>query len=265
MLVSAVAYVLCFGFRKNKWIILVITLVALALVLSQTRNAWAGAVAGIAILVLMRKPRAIAAFFILILLAYFLSPASIQRRFQSGMDPSDPNTRNRIELFETAMRLIQDNPWMGVGPKNVKYEALRYRGSHSDEYPGWMYQHMHNNFFQIAAETGIPGLIIWLCVMGRFGWDALCVYRCANSNRIPEDETLCKEALMVSSAAIASLAALLVAGMVEYNFGDSEVLILFLFIVSAPNAFMPLLRSRQQLEARSRKQEAGIADLQEHK
>jgi O-antigen ligase len=250
-LVSVVAYVLCFGLRKNKWTVLVITFAALALLLSQTRNAWAGAVAGIAILVLMRRPRAIAAFFILILLAYFFSPAWIQRRVRSGLDPSDPNTRNRIELLQTALRLIQDHPWMGVGPKNVKYEAPRYRGTHSDEYPTWMYQHMHNNFFQVASETGIPGLIIWLFVMGRFGWDALRVYRCANRNLISENEGLCKEALMVSSAAIASLTALLVAGMAEYNFGDSEVLILFLFTASAPYAFMPLLRLRKQSEATS--------------
>jgi len=30
----------------------------------------------------------------------------------------------------------------------------------------------------------------------------------------------------------------MIAGMAEYNFGDSEVLTLFLFIVSAPYAFM---------------------------
>jgi O-antigen ligase len=258
VLVALIAYVLCYGLRNNKWVVPVIILTVLALLFSETRNAWAGAVAGIAVLVLMRKPRAIAGFFGVILLFYFLSPASIQQRFRSGLDPSDPNTRNRIELFQTAMRLIQDHPWLGVGPKNVKYEAPRYRGSNSGEYPGWMYQHMHNNFLQVAAETGIPGLIIWLCVMAQFSWDALLVYRRANKNLVSGTEALRKEALMVSSAAIASLTALIVAGLGEYNFGDSEVLILFLFTVSAPYAFMPALHLAQKSEARSQKQEAAI-------
>jgi O-antigen ligase len=192
----------------------------------------------------------------LILIFYFLSPASIQHRFRSGLDLSDPNTRNRIELFQTAMRLIHDHPWMGVGPKNVRFDALRYRGDNSSQYPGWMYQHMHNNFFQVAAETGIPGLILWICLMAQFAWDALLVYRCANRNLIPGSEEVRNEALMVSSAAIACMAALLVAGMGEYNFGDSEVLILFLFTVSAPYAFLPVLRSSRKSETESRKQEA---------
>jgi O-antigen ligase len=211
----------------------------------------------------MRKPRAIAAFFGSILLFYFLSPPSIQQRFRSGLDLSDPNTRNRIEIFETAVRLIKDNPWVGVGPKNVKYEAPRYRGSNSSEYPSWMYQHMHDNFLQVAAETGIPGLIIWIWVMAQFVWDALFVYRCAGRNQISGSEGLRKEALMVSSTAIASVTALLVAGIVEYNFGDSEVLILFLFTVSAPYAFIPIVRSRPELEARSRKPEARILESDE--
>ena len=37
--------------------------------------------------------------------------------------------------------------------------------------------------------------------------------------------------------ALGSWAALMVAGLFEYNFGDSEVLTLFLFIMSAPYAY----------------------------
>ena len=234
--VLLVAYALRAGIRDHKWVIPAAVLIVLALISSQTRNAWMGAVAGVAVLVLMRRPRAIVFLLAAILLCYAVSPSAIKNRLQSGFNLSDPNTRNRIELFRTSMRLIRAHPWFGVGPKNVKYEALKYRSN--NEFPDWMYQHMHNNFFQIAAETGIPGLLIWLWLMTRFAWDSLRCYRYANGHSFPAGEGPRREALMASSAALAACVALITAGMFEYNFGDSEVLMLFLFIVSAPYAFM---------------------------
>jgi putative inorganic carbon (HCO3(-)) transporter len=236
VLVLLAAYALFAGVRNHKWIIPVAVLIVLALISSQTRNAWMGAMAGVVVLVLMRRPRAIVVLLAAILVCYAVSPAAIKNRLQSGFNLSDPNTRNRIELFRTSMRLIQDHPWFGVGPKNVKYEALKYRSN--NVYPDWMYQHMHNNFFQIAAETGIPGLLIWLWLMIRFAWDGLRCYRYANGPSFQAGEGPRREALMASSAALAACVALMTAGMFEYNFGDSEVMMLFLFIVSAPYAFM---------------------------
>lgn len=239
VLVLLVAYALCAGRRSYKWAVPIAIFIILALILSQTRMACMGAIAGISVLILIRRPRAFAGFIILILILYFVSPSSIKQRFQSGFDPNDPNTRNRIELFHTSVRLIQDNPWLGVGPKNVSHEALKYRGH--NEFPDWMYMHMHNNFLQIAAEIGIPGLLLWLWLMIRLAWDSLRIYRYANSNSFTAEEGLRKEALTASSAALGAWVALIVAGMFEYNFGDSEVLMLFLFIMSSPYAFRDAL------------------------
>jgi O-antigen ligase len=125
--------------------------------------------------------------------------------------------------------LIEDHPWFGVGYKNVRQEAPRYRGKGSDEFPDWMYQHMHNNFLQIAAERGIPGLLIWMWFMLRLAWDALRVYRARPGGS--------RESLIISTAALGAWVAFLIAGLLEYNFGDSEVLTLFLFIMSAPYVF----------------------------
>lgn len=255
-LVLLSSYALVWGIRRNKWIIPVALLVALALFFCQTRNAWIGAIAGMAVLMLTWRPRALVVLVIGIAVLYALSPR-VRSRVQAGMDPHDPNTRNRIELVQTSLRLIGDNPWFGVGPKLVNSEALKYRGdlilefrfasdirpparafetSARNEYPDWMYQHMHNNFLQIAAETGIPGLLIWLWFMGRLAWDAFGLYRRARKGSALSGDTR-KKALMASSAALASWTALMLAGLFEYNFGDSEVLTLFLFIVSAPYAF----------------------------
>jgi hypothetical protein len=83
VLVSLIAYVLCFGLRNNKWAILVISFTVPALIFCETRTAWAGAVAGIAVLFLMRRPRSIAAFFGDSALLFFVTridPAAISFR-----------------------------------------------------------------------------------------------------------------------------------------------------------------------------------------
>jgi putative inorganic carbon (hco3(-)) transporter len=258
VLVLLVAYALFHGLRSLIWVLPVIIFVSLALVFSQTRSSWMGAIAGVFILVLLRRPRAVPGLLAIILASYFLLPPAMKQRLGSGLDPADPNTRNRIELIETSLRIIKAHPWLGAGPRNVKYEAPKYRTQSSSdiigpavflrqflidsnsgkpfEYPDWMYQHMHNNPLQIAAETGIPGLLLWLWLMVRLAWDALQTYRCAVSSSFLDREKTKREILMVSCGALGAWVALLIAGMFEYNFGDSEVLTLFLFIVSAPYA-----------------------------
>jgi O-antigen ligase len=252
-LVCTVAYGLHTGW---KWIFLwgaIAGILALAILLSQTRNAALGAFAGVFVLLAAtlaweRKRRFIIftlCFILLSVSVYFAAPASLRQRFQSGFDPADPNTRNRIELFETSIRMIRDNPWFGVGPKNVKFEALKYRGR--NEFPDWMYQHMHNNFLQIASAMGIPGLALWLWVMIQLAWDSLRTYRFVTSSAFPCGEKARREATLVCSAALGCWVALLTAGLFEYNFGDSEILTLFLFIMSAPYAYSPKVVSEGDL------------------
>ena len=235
-LVALTAYLLCIGWRSHKWTLPLVLVLLLPIILSETRNAWLGSVAGIGAIVVMKRPRALIGLLALLLGIYFVSPTSIKRRLQSGWDPDDPNTRNRIELVETSVRLIRDNLWLGVGPNNVGREALRYRGDQS--YPAWMYQHMHNNLLQIGAERGIPGMLLWLWLMMRFAWDAIALYRRTETSSLPLPEK--NEILMASAGALGAWVALLIAGIFEYNFGDSEVLALFLFLMSAPYAFMDI-------------------------
>ena len=77
------------------------------------------------------------------------------------------------------------------------------------------------NMLQIAAERGLVALALWL-------WFIVAVVRDLwqrfSSGRQRE----------LAAAALATTGALLAAGFFEYNFGDSEVLMLFLIIVTLP-------------------------------
>ena len=235
VLVLLAAYISCFRW-KLWWIAPLGMILSASLILSYTRSAWLGTVAGVIVVLLLRRSfQALGVLVVLLGVLYLFAPAGTKNRLRSGWDVEDVTTRGRIELVGTSLRLIRDNPWFGVGPKNVSTEALRYRGT--SEFPDWQYQHMHNNFLQIAAERGIPGLIFWLWFMVQLAWDAFRNWRSysmVSSGWVAKTGE--REALLASTAALGAWAALLVSGMFEYNFGDSEFLTMFLFLMSAPYA-----------------------------
>jgi len=225
VLVALVAYALVYGWKKHLWVLPLGAVIFAAIFLSQTRNALLGVCLATAVLlVLLKRPLALLAMVATLLAVYFASPPDIQNRLRASWNPADDNTKNRIELIGTGLRLIKDHPWVGVGQR-VNIESLRYRGTSA--FPDWMYIHMHNNFLQIAAERGIPGLLLWIWLMGQMGWQAFRLLRRSEGRG---------ETGFAAAAAIGGWVALLAAGMFEYNFGDSEVLVVFLFMMSAPYA-----------------------------
>lgn len=225
--VAAAAYLLSFGIRRGWWAVPAGCCALGAILVSQTRSAMIGAVAALlALIVLRRKYGAILVVAAAIFCGYILSPVRFQERFRAGLDPDHPHTRPRLVLIRTGIRLIRANPILGVGPGGVAIEAPKY--VEPSARPEWTYIHLHNNFIQIAAERGIPGLMLWLWFMIRVSVDpARCLRRSTGSD---------PESLLVTAAAFGASVALLTAGMFEYNFGDSEVLMTFLFMIGAPYA-----------------------------
>jgi O-antigen ligase len=87
---------------------------------------------------------------------------------------------------------------------------------------GW-YGHLHNIYLQYAAERGIPTLFALLWMIGKILWDFARALR---------GKVAATEARFVLHGAIAVTAAILAEGLLEYNLGDSEVLMLFLAVVA---------------------------------
>ncbi len=83
--------------------------------------------------------------------------------------------------------------------------------------------HLHNVPLQIAAERGLPALAVWIWFVARSRLHP--VSRCSDQER---EQTL-------AAPALAAVAGMLAAGLFEYNFGDSEFLMLFLVLVTLPS------------------------------
>ena len=83
--------------------------------------------------------------------------------------------------------------------------------------------HLHNVPLQIAAERGVPALALWLWFIGAVVVGAVAIFRNAARGG---------PLRFLSAAALASVVAMLAAGMTEHNFGDSEFQILFLVLIT---------------------------------
>ena len=198
-----------------------------ALIVSRTRNAWVGAVAGLAVLALLRAPRTLLLIPVGLLAVLALRPAPIMER----LTVFDASSRDRYYMWQAGIDMILDKPVFGQGPNMIFHSYPSYRWP---EAPNPLTPHLHDNLLQIAAERGLPCLAWWLWLMAVA---FLTAYREAGRPVTPET--------WPAAAALAGLTALMAAGLFEYNFGDSEVLMFTLLLMALP--FGLWLQGRSQL------------------
>jgi putative inorganic carbon (hco3(-)) transporter len=204
---------------------LALTLVFFTLVLTLTRSALAGCLAGLVVVLLARSYLWVGAVLALALFAALALPARFTERLGSTFDPGDTTNRVRVELLRTGVNAIRAHPWTGVGPRMISRTFPAYQVSR--EFPAWAYQHLHNNLVQVAAEMGLLGLAAWLAIWAKIAWDHVSLLKSA---RVRGDRLL----LWTSLGGLGALVAFLCAGLFEYNFGDSEILTLLLLVVTVP-------------------------------
>lgn len=194
-----------------------------ALLLTYTRNAWVGTVAGVGVLLVFHSRRWLLPAGIVLVLLLALFPTQFRQRLLSSFDLGDETVQGRIELFQTGVRMIADHPLTGVGPMMVPRVKDQYRGPR-DFGPG-LYIHLHNSPLQIAAELGLPALLIWLTM-----WLYLLVDLFRRRTLFPRDSW----EYWFQVCAFSLLFGFLVSGLLEFNYGDAELAIILLFIVTAP-------------------------------
>jgi O-antigen ligase len=214
--------------RPSKYprvLLAVLLLISVAgMVIHLKRGVWfAAGFAAVLMGLLTRRPRVaiIVLAVLLVALPVALTRKPITARFE----------KTRVALWtEVASGLLRDYPW-GVGYTGTRYELLQKYTEHMSETP----QHLHNNIIQVAAELGWLGLAVWLAWIVVTFWMLLAAYRSLRG-RAPEDAA-------IALGALGAFCGLLVHGMVEYNFGDSEILMVFAFLMGLSDV---LWQSRPQ-------------------
>lgn len=221
-------------FRKTDraWAALVMPALVVAIATTFSRNAWVGACAGIGVLFLIRDFRLLGLLPVFAALFIGFGPTTLTDRLWSmfqvrqqantsaTIEASVQSTRDRVAMLKSGMHIIRDHPLTGVGPDMVRVVYPHYR---EPDAVNQLNPHLHNVPVQIAAERGLPALVLWVAFMAVLLRD---FFTTRNTSAFAS----------VTTGALACVVALLAAGMFEYNFGDSEVLMLFLVVVTLPYA-----------------------------
>ena len=208
--------------RRPRWGWMPLALVGGSIVLSFTRGVWLGSMAGTLAAGYFVPKRQLARLLVPVLLVAVAVSGLIVRRVQLSLEEGFTPDTSRLEMMAVGLSMMRDHPLVGVGPERVRVEFPGYYAGNDLEnfYSG----HLHNNFLQLGAERGLPAVAAFVWFLAAVAWHLLGCVRNAD--------------VAVSSAAVAgfaALAAFTVGGLFEYNFGDSEVLMLFFFIVATPH------------------------------
>ena len=209
-------------------------LVTVALLMTFTRSAWLGWIVAVSVLLVLKRPRALA--FALPLLVVFLTfmPMSLFSRVVSSFDTHQSSNLDRIRMIEAGVEIIKDYPLLGVGPANIKEVYPLYR---KPDAPRFKIPHLHNNLIQLWAERGVVGLAAYILLI------ALLLRECARGWHGTQSR--------FAEVGVAVTVGLAAAGMFEFNFGDTEVFWIMLDIYALVIAFLerPLAPNEPLAEA----------------
>jgi O-antigen ligase len=127
----------------------------------------------------------------------------------------DPSSFQRLGLMRAGLRVIPAHPLLGVGMDSHK----RHWGEWG--FPGEYITHTHSTPIQLAMDRGLPalGCYIWLMLVA-----VIFTWREFRLRKEPFSATL----------ALGTLAALIgfnLGSLVNYNFGDSEILLLLMALL----------------------------------
>ncbi|MCC6178050.1 MAG: O-antigen ligase family protein [Chloroflexi bacterium] len=167
-------------FRALAWS--TVGLTGLAIALSLSRGAWLGLAISLGVMALAWSsttkrlviPSAVLGALSIVLAQFGLLPATLGNRITSVTDnfgvfdvravtltPDNFAVVERMAHWQAGWEMFLDHPFFGVGPGN--YPAL-----YEDYYIApWQdaLGHAHNYYLNMAAETGVPGLLALLLVL----------------------------------------------------------------------------------------------------
>ena len=157
--------------------------------------------------------RIAATLLLAIALAWIVAPKMIAE-FESRLvnDLNQESRGGRLYIWKLSGRIIKDDPITGVGPGNF---SQAYSNQLQTEAPPRVPMgHAHNDFLNLAATIGIPGLLLYLSI-----WGIVMVqlwHRLRNTSGSRESHALATAALIASVA-------FCVGSMTEAAFADEEL------------------------------------------
>jgi O-Antigen ligase/PDZ domain len=130
----------------------------------------------------------------------------------------DPSSALRVEVARVGLARIPIHPVLGHGMDAVKRHWNEWG------FPGNTHIHLHSTPLQIAFDRGLPALLFWLWIV----W--VCWQMTQRAERLTRDSGD-SNVHGVLLGAVGALAGFFASSLVNYNFGDGEVALVFWWLM----------------------------------
>jgi hypothetical protein len=196
-----------------------------ALLLTVTRASWLAFMVSTALILLLSVSRRTVLFAGVLAIPLILAGLFVlqQKRNVGFIDQQDQSTSWRETVWREGFHLLVSKPrhlLVGIGMDSIKSHWRKWGMFDNGRLP---WGHMHSNPLQIALERGVPALPVWLgllFVYARTIWRTL-----RHKTRLDWIEH------GILLGALGGLLGFFVSGQVHYNWGDSEVVMIFYFMM----------------------------------
>lgn len=193
---------------------------ALGIALTAMRTVMVALALG-ALVIAWRATQSRARLLVIAVIALVLAGGALavwRTRASHALEFQDQSTSLRLRVARVGLSRIGVHPLFGHGMDAVK--------NHWEEwgFPGMEKVHLHSTPLQLAFERGLPALCFWLWIIARF-W--LLAARAEKRTRNSEDTNLHGLLLGATGAVVGFFAS----SLVNYNFGDAEVALVFWWLM----------------------------------
>ena len=224
-LIAFAQFVTCPRGRRNRklFLTMVVFALAFALWLTLTRAAMAAFLAGCLLVVFVACRGSMRLVMVgVAVLAVAVGGVLLQRSRGLGWLTLDsPEAEYRHLMWKDGFRLIREHPWLGIGMGALKDHWQAFHIEAYQKFP--LQSHFHSSPLQIAVERGLLTLAAWL-------WFLLAYFRVLIKllrETAEADWHVRALALGLGSATCAFL----LGSLTDYNWGDSEVAMVFWMLV----------------------------------
>jgi O-Antigen ligase/PDZ domain len=141
-----------------------------------------------------------------------------QTRAENALALGDPSSSLRVQVALVGLSRIKQHPVFGHGMDAIHLHWNEWG------FPGKDMLHMHSTPLQIAFDRGLPMLALWLWLMVAF-WISV-----ARSAKVAGDRSD-TNSYGILLGVLGALTGFLASSVVNYNYGDSEVAMMFWWLM----------------------------------
>ena len=215
------------------WILLLLQTVALIMMFK--RGSWVCTCLLVTVFLALKTNWKYLVVLILVVMASFALPP-VRARVAGLKNEFNSDSGGRMTMWlKITPALFKEHPWLGIGYRVLTPEMMQKIDRNVERNRN----HLHSNIAQVLVDMGITGLVIYLLWMGKAMFDAGSILKCSAKSEFQEST--------LSIVLILLIVGLFANGLVEYNFGDAEIVLAYGLVMGCIGAMRNVMLQRASL------------------